>query len=233
MKTIFIVRHGEAEPHQVKPDFDRELVTAGVLASRRVAEWLRESCKRPGIFLSSPAPRALETAEEFADAFEVPRKDICTNRILYDGDGDDFIPLVTCLDDAVDTVLIFGHNPSISRFASLLARGYTASIPKSGVVEVTFEVDQWREVPSRAGRVVLEISPKRIPDKKNAEKPEIAEQAEEDHNGTTGRNELAGRLEEGMRKTLETIDPETAGKMGKSLRKASDKVAKTFMKKLG
>ena len=63
MKKIIFVRHGKAEePCDGFADFERSLTERGKNISRLMASKLKEIEKDPGIIITSPAFRALETA---------------------------------------------------------------------------------------------------------------------------------------------------------------------------
>ena len=67
MKKLILVRHGKAEDGSPDiSDFERSLTSKGKLLSRLVAHKLKAREKSPGILVTSPAFRALETALIFA-----------------------------------------------------------------------------------------------------------------------------------------------------------------------
>ncbi|HEX7493785.1 MAG TPA: histidine phosphatase family protein, partial [Bacteroidales bacterium] len=67
MKKLIFIRHGKAEDpvHEIS-DFERSLTLKGKIISRLMAQRLMEKEKSPGIIVTSPAFRALETAFIFA-----------------------------------------------------------------------------------------------------------------------------------------------------------------------
>ncbi len=72
MKKLIFVRHGRAEePTSMIPDFERSLTTKGKNISEQMAAILKTKEKDPGVFITSPAFRALETALVFARVFEI------------------------------------------------------------------------------------------------------------------------------------------------------------------
>ena len=70
MKIIYLVRHGKAESRDIdKSDFERILVKEGENISQRAAERLKKRKIIPALIITSPAPRALQTARIFAQEF--------------------------------------------------------------------------------------------------------------------------------------------------------------------
>ena len=66
---LYLLRHGKADwPDWDKPDDERPLTKEGRREMRRIAQFLGEMNVAPGVILSSPLPRAYQTAEIAADA---------------------------------------------------------------------------------------------------------------------------------------------------------------------
>ncbi len=96
MKSIILVRHATAIVRDNDlPDFDRTLIRKGKKESRKMAERFLKYQITPGIWISSPAPRALETAYIFADILEFPRNKILLEDALYNEKLDISIPSIT------------------------------------------------------------------------------------------------------------------------------------------
>jgi phosphohistidine phosphatase len=68
---VYLVRHAEAVPedHAIRDD-DRWLTARGREAARGLARLLREQHVEPDAVLSSPLPRAMQTAELLADGLD-------------------------------------------------------------------------------------------------------------------------------------------------------------------
>jgi len=66
---LYFLRHGKADwPDWDKPDDERPLNKEGRREMKRIAKFLRELKIEPAVILSSPLPRAWQTAEYVADA---------------------------------------------------------------------------------------------------------------------------------------------------------------------
>jgi phosphohistidine phosphatase len=96
--------------------------------------------------ISSPATRAIKTAEEIAQAIGFPWDEIRITDDLYHASSYELLSIVQGLDDHVDTVMLFGHNPGFTEFVNDLFPGLTDNIPTCGVVEFVFDIDTWDEV---------------------------------------------------------------------------------------
>ena len=85
MKTLLLLRHGKSDWSAGVSDADRPLAKRGRKAARAIGEFLSRAGAVPDVVVSSPARRAVETAELVAAAGRWP----CTVRasdMLYQGD---------------------------------------------------------------------------------------------------------------------------------------------------
>ena len=65
---LYFLRHGEADwPGWTKPDDERPLTDFGKKEARQVAKFLNRLKVKPDLIVSSPLPRALQTAEAAAE----------------------------------------------------------------------------------------------------------------------------------------------------------------------
>ena len=153
MKTIFLCRHAQAVSKKKGiPDFERSPVQKGIKESTQVARRLVKKKIAPAVMISSPANRALETAHVMADVLEYPKQNIILRPEIYENPRNDlFLNIVRGLDDAAASVMLVGHDPSLSEFAGLLLPGLSVAMPKSGVLAVGFEVDAWRDIKESGG----------------------------------------------------------------------------------
>src|SRR5438067_1383401 len=73
---VYFLRHGEADwPDWEKPDDERPLTKRGKKEMHEVAKFLKRVKARPAIILTSPLPRASETAEIAAEHLKVKRRE--------------------------------------------------------------------------------------------------------------------------------------------------------------
>ena len=130
---IILIRHGLAQDRGGPlPDRDRELVPRGIRKTKEAVDVLRRRLKkgRPVILLSSPAARALQTAEVVAR--ELGRKGIDgVHECIYTGDTDALLQVLEAQPQD-SSVLVVGHEPDLSRWAHLFS-GADLRLRKSGM----------------------------------------------------------------------------------------------------
>ncbi len=147
MKKLYIIRHSKAvEFASDHSDFNRCLADNGIEKATLIAKHLAPSAQGIDLILSSPACRALETARIFANATDYPVSEIITMDPLYHFGGIDYaLEIISKVEDHVDTLMLFGHNPTFNMLAWHLCPDFREGMPTSAVVGVTFEVKNWAE----------------------------------------------------------------------------------------
>ncbi len=135
---LILWRHAEArEAEGPVPDRERELTSRGKRQAEKVAEWLRGQPLRDVTVLSSPAKRALQTAE----ALGLPVK--IKPQLGIGASPADLLGAVGWPDHA-GAIIVVGHQPALGRLASLLLAGAEAdwTIKKGGIWWFTNRVRQ-------------------------------------------------------------------------------------------
>jgi phosphohistidine phosphatase len=151
MKRLLLVRHAKsswADPGQ--RDIDRPLNERGRRNAPEMGKRLRERGLVPDLIVSSPARRALATAQLLADAFGMARGDIEIVDALYEASTATWLETIGALPAAVGTALMVGHNPELTELANLLCRETRIdNLPTCGVLCLEYGVRGW---PATAGR---------------------------------------------------------------------------------
>ena len=146
MKTLLVVRHAKSSWDDADmKDFDRPLNDRG----RRDAPVMAQRLIKDGVsidrFISSPAKRARQTADFFAEAYGIKHREIQFIPELYHATPEIFRTVVTGLDDKDESVAIFSHNPGITAFANILSTIRLDNMPTCAVFAVKSGADHWRD----------------------------------------------------------------------------------------
>ena len=218
MKTVYLVRHGKAASRDSEmPDFERTLIERGINDSHEVAERLRKQGVKPSLIISSPAARAIQTARIFAEHFKYPKKMIRTRKALYDQAENTLVEIIRSIDDALDTVMLVGHDPSFSYFAGFLAKNFDKNLPTCGVIGIECKIQSWKDIDPVRGT-------KKIFDYPGAGTKSISYKLM--------KKQLVKNIRENIENSLQELDADAAGKMNKSIKKASEKIADEFILKV-
>jgi phosphohistidine phosphatase len=161
MKKLIFVRHGRAEELSAGiSDFERSLTPRGKMISREMAERLREKENDPGIIITSPAFRALETAIIFAEEFRMKPDDIILNKGLYDRAGlKHLMHLLEKTPENIDIISFFGHNPAITEMPDRLCSGGCEFLTKTSIVCISFPTARWADVRPDTGKLEYFLKP--------------------------------------------------------------------------
>jgi phosphohistidine phosphatase len=143
MKTLFLVRHAKSSRDDTAmPDKDRPLNDRGKRDAPKMGERLAKRDVKPNLILSSPARRALKTAEIIAKKLDYKLKDIVVDDRLYAVEADDLLRVIRRLGDKLERVMLFGHNPELTELAHRLSSKIT-HMPTCAVAEFTFGAKSW------------------------------------------------------------------------------------------
>ena len=124
---IWLLRHGEAEAGEGKPDADRELTEKGERQSVAAGQALRKLGVELDACLTSPKVRARRTAELACEQLGVAVEE--DDRLR----GGDFDPLEVAAGRG--EVMLVGHEPDFSQ-AVALATGSRVKMKKGGVAAI-------------------------------------------------------------------------------------------------
>ena len=119
MRRLLLLRHAKSSWSDAGVrDHDRPLNARGRAAAPRVGSHLRDAGLVPDLVLCSSARRTCETVAGLALPDTVA---VEVTRDLYLADPDAVLDLVAAVDDAVATLMVVGHNPTMHEVAFALA----------------------------------------------------------------------------------------------------------------
>jgi phosphohistidine phosphatase len=164
MKQLFVIRHAKSSWDSMGlSDFDRPLNERGHRDAPVMAARLHKAGVRLDALISSPANRALTTAQYFAEAFDFKKKEIITLDRLYHASAETIYDVITReLEDKWDSVAIFSHNPGITYFANSLGVVDLDNMPTCGVMGVRVNITSWEAFKNAPCGLILFDYPKKI-----------------------------------------------------------------------
>ena len=161
MKKLIIIRHAKSDWQDTTlDDFDRPLNERGMQDAPFIGKFLKEKNLLPDLIISSPALRAITTAEIIAKEVEYT-KAIVANQYIYEAYVNTLQEIVSFIYDENDTVYLIGHNPGVSALAYMLS-DMKESIPTCAVVEIDFECDSWMDVSKENAALISYDFPKKL-----------------------------------------------------------------------
>jgi phosphohistidine phosphatase len=111
------------------------------------ARALRGSQPAPGLLLVSPAVRTQQTAE-LLQVHAFPGVPVLTERPLYQATLAQLLDCLRDLDDAIDSVVLIGHNPGLSELCTHLSTdSETVELDTAEHRSVALPLDRWSDLP--------------------------------------------------------------------------------------
>jgi phosphohistidine phosphatase len=151
-----LVRHGQANSGIYESsDFNRALSNTGINEAQELAFRLKNKSLIPTLLLSSPAVRAISTASIFAGIWGKEIQEIITQESIYESNIPSLLQSVNNINDEVEFVALFGHNPEISSFAEYLTSAGLDQLPTCGVVVINFTFENWNMIGRNSGKLSL------------------------------------------------------------------------------
>jgi phosphohistidine phosphatase len=121
------------------------LADRGLKEAPKMGKRLDKRDVKPDLLLSSPALRALTTAQLIADEIGYEREDIVVDDRLYASSADTLLAVVRALDKKLERVMLFGHNPEFAELAHRLS-SEIVDMPTCAVAEFRFDTTKWSDV---------------------------------------------------------------------------------------
>ncbi len=161
IRRLVLLRHAKSAYPSGVPDHDRPLAGKGRRNAQAAGDWFVAEGPALDLVLCSDAQRARHTWEIVATALDPPPP-MRLEPLLYGADPEEVLDLVQSCDDAVHTVALVGHEPTLS--ATTLALAGPGSDPNAlarvatkfptNALAVLRLTGSWRTV--QPGKAVLE-----------------------------------------------------------------------------
>lgn len=160
MKRVILVRHAKSVSHGYDQDYDRTLAERGEEDAQTISLELQKMNIHPDLIIASPAVRTSQTAWIYADTLRYPKKTIRFEKKLYSGKtSENFLAMLQKLEDEKETVIVFGHNPTVYYYMNYLMRDFNEDVPTCSTVGIDFDVDSWSKLRDHQGKMTFRLIP--------------------------------------------------------------------------
>jgi len=171
MKKLYILRHAKAGKSNKKilDDHERPLTRKGLNSCKLIAAYLRENKEKPEVVICSTALRTRKTFENVFKDY-LPKLKAEFEPRLYLASTADIFSLVNETDDAVKSLMVIGHNPSLHEFSlQLMGEGERPLVRKlkdcfpPGALAI-YEIAEksWSDVGRKSGNLSAVVIPKNL-----------------------------------------------------------------------
>lgn len=163
MKNLYVLRHAKSSwSFSELADDQRPLLEKGKKRTRKTIEFMLKEGVRPELMISSHAVRAFETAKIVAHALNYKQNSLVVSRFLYSCDADGIFNELFAVNDDIQSVMVIGHNPTLTNFVNKYLDAPVDYLPTSGLVGIAFETDKWSELPLAPARTLFLAFPKEL-----------------------------------------------------------------------
>ena len=168
MKRLTLLRHGKSdwsEPYHT--DFERPLKARGRRDVPCMGEYLASLDLTPDLIVSSPAERARQTAELFAEAVGYGGA-IRWEKAIYGASVGELMAVLRRQPDDAEHIVLIGHNPGFEELASYLIGGdphglaKDIRLPTAAAAHILLDATSWRDVQINCGQLQWLVTPKML-----------------------------------------------------------------------
>lgn len=159
-KTLVLVRHGKSSWKHDLPDDKRPLKKRAYKDIDLVTSSFKHCLDKKFTFKCSYAIRAHTTAKFFLKQLNIHENQLSVEAPLYTFDAKSLRAYLYTIDDDIENLMIFGHNPAFTMLANTLGDEYFDNIPTSGLVMINFEKSSWKDLAN--GKTILNLFPKNL-----------------------------------------------------------------------
>ncbi|GJM07429.1 MAG: phosphoglycerate mutase [marine bacterium B5-7] len=155
MKTLLLMRHGEAVENTPYTDKLRPLTDLGRQQAHAVGLHLQQKSCLPNLIYVSTAERTQQTCHAVTQDLST-QPTIEAHDSIYHADLDILQGLLDNTAPHINTLMIIGHNPSISHFANHLAKKSIPPFSPATCCALQFPVETWLAIASQSGTLAFE-----------------------------------------------------------------------------
>ena len=131
-------------------DFHRELSDLGRKQASLLGEHLAKCQLKIDAVCASASYRTLQTARRITQPLEVRPRLIPTEE-YYEATKNVMVAAVHQLEDLFHTIMIVGHNPSITLLSEYLTDESVGGFSPASFALITFDCDSWQEIIKGSG----------------------------------------------------------------------------------
>ena len=130
-RELLLLRHGKSDWDVGVDDFHRPLKDRGKRDAQRIGVWLSRQKMLPDYIVSSPAERALVTAQKACKAMGCGDQGVQRDKRIYAAGLDALLAVLGDCPDGAGRIMLVGHNPGLEELLVWLA-GKAVPLPKDG-----------------------------------------------------------------------------------------------------
>lgn len=155
MKQLVLVRHGKSSWDFPVKDISRPLKKRGIVDGEYMARAFLPYVQPSVKLYTSIAKRAEKTAGIFKEILGIADKDFGRMPELYTFDAPPILKFVEKQNDAIQQIILFGHNPALTLLTNYWGNKCIDNLPTTGIVLLKFKEDHWCNIASGNTEIIM------------------------------------------------------------------------------
>ena len=144
MKKILITRHAEASSSSnLGTDFSRPLTELGLRDCQLIGKELENKNFRPDLSIISSSIRTIQTYENLSKFLNLESNKLDIKDSLYNIGFDDFISMLKIINSEFKSVMVVGHNPTMSIFTKKYSDSKINQFPPGSSALFSCDISSW------------------------------------------------------------------------------------------
>lgn len=157
MKKLYIMRHAQKDESDLTiDDYDIPLTKKGQEDALKISKELAKD-SNIDLIVSSPAKRTKMTSEILAKELNYT-KNIMYNEVIYMSFLNELIETISYTFDTVNSMVVIGHNPSLTALAVTFV-DFKEKMQMGSLVYIEFDCDSWTEISKDNAKLIYYKSP--------------------------------------------------------------------------
>ncbi len=129
-RQLVLIRHTKSSWDDLSMrDFDRPIRKDRIEDAKNMAAKLKGLKLEPDLIICSPAKRTRQTVEYFYDKLKYSPEKIKFEKRIYESSAEEILQVVRETDAKVKTLVLLGHNSSITDFANMFITEKIMEVP--------------------------------------------------------------------------------------------------------
>ncbi len=147
MKTLVLVRHAKSSWKDASlADIDRPLNKRGKRDAPVMASTFADRDIDIELVICSPSKRTRRTAKIFCGEIGYQWHHVSVDKRIYEASATEILAVIKRIDDGIDSVMVFGHNPGLTDVVNRFAPYEIANIPTCGIATMEFAETRWKKL---------------------------------------------------------------------------------------
>lgn len=143
-RQLVLVRHTKSSWKELGlTDFDRPLKKDRKEDATQMGKHLNSLNLKPDVIISSPAVRTRQTADLLCQNLPFRSSEIVFDKRIYESSAEEVLQVIRETADEVRTLVVVGHNPSLTHLVNMLVPNSIEELPTTGVAWLEIECHNW------------------------------------------------------------------------------------------